>query len=73
MGKAKFVCSPFAGHFKLSSKYCPTSEKKKQEMRGVPYTLAVGSLMYDMICTRLNIAHTVGVISRFLSNPDKEQ
>ena len=28
--------------------------------------------MYTMICTRPNIAHAVGVVSRFLSNPDEE-
>ena len=41
-------------------------------MRGVPYASAVGSLMYAMICTSLYIAHTVGVVSRFLSNLGKE-
>ena len=29
MDKAKSVCSPLAGHFKLSSEHCPTSEKEK--------------------------------------------
>ena len=33
MGKAKSIYSPLAGHFKLSSEHCPTSEKEKQEMR----------------------------------------
>ncbi|GJY79663.1 retrovirus-related pol polyprotein from transposon TNT 1-94 [Tanacetum coccineum] len=36
----------------------------------VPYASAVGSLMYDMVCTRPDLAHAVGVVSRFLSNPD---
>ena len=63
MGKAKYVCSPLAGHFKLTSEHYPTSEKEKQEMRGVPYALAVGSLMYAMVCTRPYIACVVGVVS----------
>ena len=41
-------------------------------MRKVPYASAVGSLMYAIVCTRYDIAHAVGVVSRFLSNPDKE-
>lgn len=41
-------------------------------MKGVPYTSAVGSLMYAMVCTRPDIAHVVGVVSRFLSNLGKE-
>ena len=41
-------------------------------MSKVPYASAVGSLMYAMVCTRPDIAHAVGVVSRFLSNPGKE-
>ena len=28
--------------------------------------------MYAMVCTRLDIAHAVGTVSRFLSNPGRE-
>ena len=35
MGKAKSICSLLARHLKLSSKYCPTSEKEKQEIRSL--------------------------------------
>ena len=28
--------------------------------------------MYAMVCTRPDIAHAVGVVSRFMSNPGKE-
>ena len=38
----------------------------------VPYSSAVGSLMYAMVCMRLDIAHAIGVINRFLSNLGKE-
>ena len=41
-------------------------------MKQIPYASAIGSLMYDMVCTRPDIAHTVGVVSRFLSNPGKD-
>ena len=53
MSKAKAICSPLAGHLKFSSKQCPTSEKYMKEMSKVPYASAVGSLMYDMVCTRV--------------------
>lgn len=69
MSKAKPVTTPLAGQFALSTNQCPTSEKDKEEMKKVP--LAVGSLMYAMVCTRPDIAHAVGVVSRFLSNPGK--
>src|SRR2546425_6812648 len=72
MSNAKTVCTPLAGHFKLNSKQCSSSEKEKDELKKIPYASAVGSLMYAMVCTRSDIAHAVGVVSRFLSNPGKE-
>jgi hypothetical protein len=41
-------------------------------MSHVLYVSAVGSLMYAMVCTRPNIAHAVGVLSRYMSKPGKE-
>ena len=72
MSKAKGVCSLLAGHLKLSSKQFPTSEKYMKEMSKVPYASVVGSLMYAMVCTRHDIAHAIGVVSRFLTNPGNE-
>ena len=66
------MSSPLGSHLKLSSKQNPSSEKEKEEMRKVPYASVVGSLMYAIVCTRLDIAHVIGVVSRFLSNPGKE-
>ena len=41
-------------------------------MSRVPYSSAVGSLMYAMVCTRPDIAHAVGVVRRYMNNPGKE-
>jgi len=41
-------------------------------MSRVPYASAVSSLMYAMVYTRPDIAHAVGVLSRFMSKPGKE-
>jgi hypothetical protein len=41
-------------------------------MASIPYSSAVGSLMYVMVCTRPDIAHAVGVVSRFMVNLGKE-
>jgi hypothetical protein len=41
-------------------------------MSDVPYATAVGSLMYAMVCTRPDIAHAVGVLSRYMSKPGNE-
>uniref|UniRef100_A0A3Q7H976 Reverse transcriptase Ty1/copia-type domain-containing protein n=1 Tax=Solanum lycopersicum TaxID=4081 RepID=A0A3Q7H976_SOLLC len=72
MDKAKVVSTPLAMHFKLSTKQCPSSDDEKEDMKKVPYASAVGSLMYAMVCTIPDIAHAVGVVSHFLSNPGRE-
>ncbi|GKV32746.1 hypothetical protein SLEP1_g41331 [Rubroshorea leprosula] len=72
MSKAKPAGTPLASHFKLSTEQCPASKEEAEYMKNVPYASAVGSLMYAMVCTRPDIAHAVGVVSRFLSNPGKQ-
>jgi hypothetical protein len=41
-------------------------------MSRVPYASVVGCLMYAMVCTRLDIAHSMGVLSRYMSKLAKE-
>ena len=41
-------------------------------MLRVPYASGVGSLMYAMVFTRSDIAHALGVLSRYMSMPGKE-
>ena len=41
-------------------------------MAKVTYALGIGILMYVMICTRLDIAYAMEVVSRFMPNPSKQ-
>ena len=41
-------------------------------MKAVPYASNVRSLKYAIVCTRLDIAHAISVVSRFLANLGKE-
>ena len=72
MKDAKSVSMPLVSHFKLSKRLCPTTDDEKEWMMSVPYFSAIGSLMYAIVCTRLDIAHAMGLVTRFLSNPGKE-
>ena len=38
-------------------------------MKGTPYVLAVGSLMYTQVCACLDITYIVGMLGKYLSNP----
>jgi hypothetical protein len=72
LSNCKYVATPFASHFKLSSRQCLVTEDDKQHMPRVPYSNVVGNLMYAMICTKPDLAHAVSVVSRFMHNPGKE-
>ena len=41
-------------------------------MERVPYFSAVGSLMYAMLCTRLDICYAIELVSRYQSNPGQK-
>ncbi|MCO5610242.1 hypothetical protein L7F22_064478 [Adiantum nelumboides] len=62
IGKA--LSTPLPPHVKLCLNDCPKSDSKHAKMAKVPYSSAIGSLMYAMICTHPNIAFAVGVVSR---------
>ena len=51
---------------------CPKTQEEMDYMSKVPYASTVGSLMYAMVFTRPDIAHAVGVVSRYMNNPGKE-
>lgn len=72
MEEVKLKSSPFANHFRMSSQQYPSTDLEKEEMRHISYASAVGNLIYAIVCTRLDIGHLVGIVSRFFSNPSKQ-
>ena len=72
MNEAKPVSTPLDSHFKLSKEQSSKIEEERGHMSKVPYASAIGSLMYAMVCLRPDIAHTVGVVSKFMSRPGKQ-
>ena len=71
MQNAKPTSIPLATHFKLSKEVCPKTQEEMAHMSKVPYASAVRSLMNAMVCTRPDIEHAVGVVSRYMNNPGK--
>jgi ATP-binding cassette subfamily B (MDR/TAP) protein 1 len=72
MRDAKPVRTPLVSHFRLSKEQCLEIDEDKDFMARVPYVSTIGSLMYAMVCTRPDISHVVGVVSRHTSNPGKQ-
>lgn len=58
MTNAKPISSLLAIHFKLTKRQCPIKTEEKDFMTKVPYASA--------------IAHAVGVVSIYMSNPSKQ-
>lgn len=71
MQHCKAVGTPLVLHLKLSSEQCPVTEEDKRRMSNVPYSNAVGSLMYAMVSIRSDLACVVSVVSRFMHNLGK--
>ena len=51
---------PIGHGISLSKKDCPTTPEERERMSRVSYTSAVGSIMYAMTCTRLDVAYSLG-------------
>uniref|UniRef100_A0A2N9F1W8 CCHC-type domain-containing protein n=1 Tax=Fagus sylvatica TaxID=28930 RepID=A0A2N9F1W8_FAGSY len=56
------VSTPVSKGMILNKSMCPTNKIELEEMKAVPYAQAVGSLMYAMTSTRLDICYTVGLL-----------
>ena len=55
----------------LSLNMCPKTPQEKERMVGVPCTNVIGSLMYVMMCTSLDISYAIGLVSIYQSNPSQ--
>jgi hypothetical protein len=64
---SKQVKVPIPIGVKLSTDQCPKTKEEEEDMSHVLYANVVGNLMYAMVYTRLDTAHEVGVLSRYMS------
>lgn len=69
---SKPCMAPVQKVYFVSASQCPRSDIEKDQMKGIPYASAVGSVMYAQTCTRPDIAYAVGLLGRYQSNPGME-
>jgi hypothetical protein len=55
----------------LSKKQCPLTPNEQERMSVIPYASAIGSIMYTILCTRLDISYALSATSRYQSNYDE--
>ena len=46
----------------LSKRMSPKTPKDRNRMSSIPYSSAVGSIMYAMLCIRLDIVYVLGIV-----------
>ena len=68
MHGCKPMDTPIERNLNLSLYTCPKLPEEKEKMSQVPYSRAIRSLMYAMMCTRSDICYAVRLASRFQSN-----
>ena len=69
MQSSKKGLLPFRHRVLLFDNQRPMTEEEENMMRQVLYVSAVGNLMYAMLYTGPNIYYSVGMVSRYQSNP----
>jgi hypothetical protein len=69
MENAKKGFLPMSHGITLSKNQCPKTVDEWVQKMDVPYALAIGSIMYAMICTRPNVSFALSVSSRYQSDP----
>nr|ABA96191.1 retrotransposon protein, putative, Ty1-copia subclass [Oryza sativa Japonica Group] len=57
---------------KILALQCASTDEDVEYMSRVPYSSAVGSLMYAMVCSRPDLSHAMSLVSRYMANPGKE-
>lgn len=72
MHNSKNVSILFCKHFKLPIDDSPQTSNDIDEMKEFPYASTVGSHMYAIVYTRLDLTHPLSVVNRFLANPGKQ-
>ena len=53
----------------LSKEMCPSTPQERERMSNIPYAFAIGSIMYAMLHTRLNVLYTLSMTSRYQVDP----
>ena len=55
---------PMSHCMSLSEKQCPLTPNELEDMSRIPYASTIGSIMYAMICTQLDIPCALSVVSK---------
>ena len=66
---AKPVSTPMEPGAQFSVDQCPSTINQSAKMRGVPYSEAIGSVLWPVAVLRPDAMYTVGILSQYIQNP----
>ncbi|KAK8686012.1 hypothetical protein V6N13_125040 [Hibiscus sabdariffa] len=69
MEESKRGFLPMRHGMSLSKEMCPSTPQEREQMSQIPYASVIGSIMYAMICTRLDLTYALSMTSRYQANP----
>ena len=66
---AKWVTTPMDLNVQFSTDQCPSTTNQLARIKGVPYSEAIGSVLWPVMVSRLDAAYAIGVLAQFIQNP----
>ena len=72
MDNSKKSYLPIDHRITLSKKDCPTTLEERERMNRIPYASTVRSIIYAMTCTRSDVTYSLGIVSRYQSDPSEK-
>ncbi|KAA3450189.1 polyprotein [Gossypium australe] len=69
MEESKRGFLPMRHGISLSKEMYPSTPQERECMSKIPYASAIGSIMYAMLCTRLDVSYALSMTSRYQVDP----
>lgn len=69
MSESHGVDTPLSTSTELLKSDCPVDRESVEDMKNIPYSQAVGAVMYNMLGTRPDLAFSITALSQFMQNP----
>ena len=69
MDQSKKGFLPVLQGMRLSKTQSPTTAEDRENMSVIPHASAIGSIMYDMLCTRPDVHLAISLVGRYQSDP----
>ena len=63
---------PIGHGIQLSKKMSPKTPEERNKMSSIPYASTVRSIIYSIFYTRLDVIYTLGIVSRFQTDPAED-